>query len=96
MPVTLADALRLGLAMLAGILVGLERGGHAHPAGLRTTILVCIAACLARLRRDEIVRVITTAATIRLVAAIGLCFGATQPNSPLRWTPDQTSGRAQP
>lgn len=37
-------ALRLGLSVLAGALVGLDRGEHGRPAGLRTTILVCLAA----------------------------------------------------
>ncbi len=40
-------ALRLALALLAGALVGLDRGEHAEPAGLRTMILVCLAACVA-------------------------------------------------
>ncbi len=37
-------ALRLGLSVLAGALIGLDRGEHGRPAGLRTTILVCLAA----------------------------------------------------
>jgi putative Mg2+ transporter-C (MgtC) family protein len=36
--------LRLALTVLAGIVVGLNRGGHGHAAGLRTTLLVCLAA----------------------------------------------------
>jgi uncharacterized membrane protein YhiD involved in acid resistance len=40
-----ADVLfRLALGFSAGFLVGLDRGEHAHPAGLRTTILVSVAA----------------------------------------------------
>jgi putative Mg2+ transporter-C (MgtC) family protein len=112
-------ALRLGLALLAGIVLGLERGRHAHPAGLRTTVLVCVAACLAMLqanaillqtadthnnlfrldvmrlplgilsgigflgagailRRGDVIRGVTTAATIWIVTVIGLCFGGGQ------------------
>jgi putative Mg2+ transporter-C (MgtC) family protein len=34
------------LAVLLGGLIGLEREIHAHPAGLRTHILVCLGSCL--------------------------------------------------
>ena len=34
-------ALRLGLAVLCGGLVGMEREAHNRPAGFRTHILVC-------------------------------------------------------
>ncbi|HTU26955.1 MAG TPA: MgtC/SapB family protein [Pirellulales bacterium] len=37
-------ALRLALTVVAGGLVGLDRGEHGRAAGLRTTILVCLAA----------------------------------------------------
>lgn len=39
--------LRLGLAMAAGAIVGINRGRHGRAAGLRTTLLVCTAAALA-------------------------------------------------
>jgi putative Mg2+ transporter-C (MgtC) family protein len=39
-------ALRLILTIVAGAVIGLNRGEHGHPAGLRTTILVCLAASL--------------------------------------------------
>jgi len=42
-------ALRLGLAVLAGAAVGLDRGEHGRPAGLRTNLLVCLAAAVAML-----------------------------------------------
>ncbi len=42
-------ALRLGLAVLFGGIIGLERGANKHPAGMRTHILVCIGAALAML-----------------------------------------------
>jgi putative Mg2+ transporter-C (MgtC) family protein len=38
--------LRLLLAAVLGGLIGWERGRHGHVAGLRTHILVCMAACL--------------------------------------------------
>lgn len=49
MPLTLGwreIALRLALTVVAGALIGLNRGGHGHSAGLRTTLLVCLAASL--------------------------------------------------
>ncbi|MBV9999095.1 MAG: MgtC/SapB family protein [Verrucomicrobia bacterium] len=42
-------ALRLVLTVLAGGLIGLNRGEHGHPAGLRTTLLVCLAASITML-----------------------------------------------
>jgi putative Mg2+ transporter-C (MgtC) family protein len=111
--------LRLAGAFIAGLLIGLDRGEHAHPAGLRTTILITVAAAVAMvqanwlvvhtadthvsilrldmmrlplgilsgvgfigagviLRRGEIVRGITTAATIWIATVVGLCFGGGQ------------------
>jgi putative Mg2+ transporter-C (MgtC) family protein len=52
MPTTLEwgdIALRLALTVLAGALIGFDRGEHGRPAGLRTTILVCLAAAFAML-----------------------------------------------
>lgn len=39
--------LRMGLAALAGGLLGIERERRGRAAGLRTTLLVCLAACIA-------------------------------------------------
>jgi putative Mg2+ transporter-C (MgtC) family protein len=39
--------LRLVLASAAGATFGLDRGGHGEPAGMRTTLLVCLAAATA-------------------------------------------------
>src|SRR5437879_4208275 len=39
--------LRLLMAFLAGFVVGWERESHGRPAGLRTTILACVASALA-------------------------------------------------
>ena len=41
--------LRLGLALLAGMVVGYERESHGRAAGLRTTMLGCVASALAML-----------------------------------------------
>jgi putative Mg2+ transporter-C (MgtC) family protein len=121
-PLTLAwheIAIRLALSVVAGALIGLDRGEHGRPAGLRTTLLVCLAAAVAMiqanllmatrgktadsfvvldlmrlplgiltgmgfigagaiLRRDDMVRGVTTAATLWFVTVIGLCFGGGQ------------------
>jgi putative Mg2+ transporter-C (MgtC) family protein len=53
MPITISwhDILiRLALTVLAGFLIGLDRGEHRRPAGLRTTLLVCLAASLAMIQ----------------------------------------------
>jgi putative Mg2+ transporter-C (MgtC) family protein len=112
-------ALRLGLAVLASALLGFDRGARGHAAGLRTTILVGLAAALAMsqanillpvdgktsssfsvldlmrmplgiltgvgfigggaiLKRGDIVRGVTTAATLWVTTVIGLCFGGGQ------------------
>jgi putative Mg2+ transporter-C (MgtC) family protein len=41
--------LRLAMTVAAGAAIGLNRGEHGKPAGLRTTILVCLAASVAML-----------------------------------------------
>jgi len=40
---------RLGVSLLLGGLIGLERMVHKHPAGMRTFMLICIGATLATL-----------------------------------------------
>lgn len=44
--------LRLLLATVFGLLIGLNRDERGHPAGMRTTLLVCLAACLAQLQAN--------------------------------------------
>src|SRR5438477_5568478 len=39
--------LRILMAFLAGFVVGWERESHGRPAGLRTTILACVASAVA-------------------------------------------------
>ncbi|MES2220731.1 MAG: MgtC/SapB family protein [Acidobacteriota bacterium] len=43
-------ALRLALASVASFIIGLNRDEHGHPAGIRTTMLVCLAATFAMLQ----------------------------------------------
>ncbi len=43
-------ALRLVCTLLAGAVIGLNRSEHGRAAGIRTAILVCLAACLAMLQ----------------------------------------------
>jgi putative Mg2+ transporter-C (MgtC) family protein len=45
-------ALRLLLTVVAGAAIGFERGGRGRAAGLRTTLLVALAACLAMLQAN--------------------------------------------
>lgn len=44
--------LRLSLTFVAGACVGFNRGEHGRPAGLRTTLLVCLAACIAMIQAN--------------------------------------------
>lgn len=45
-------AIRILLTVLAGAAIGFERGEQGHAAGLRTTLLVSLAACLAMLQAN--------------------------------------------
>jgi putative Mg2+ transporter-C (MgtC) family protein len=45
-------ALRLVLTVLAGGLVGLDRERHGRPVGLRTTLLVCLAASISMIQAN--------------------------------------------
>ncbi|HEY2827486.1 MAG TPA: MgtC/SapB family protein [Pirellulales bacterium] len=45
-------SLRLLLAFVAGACIGFNRGEHGRPAGLRTTLLVCLAACISMLQAN--------------------------------------------
>jgi putative Mg2+ transporter-C (MgtC) family protein len=45
-------ALRLTLSALAGGLIGFDRGEHGRPAGLRTTLLVCLLAAVAMVQAN--------------------------------------------
>ncbi len=55
MPLTLTwheIVVRLALAVVAGGLVGLDRGQHGRPTGLRTNLLVCLAATVAMIQTN--------------------------------------------
>lgn len=114
-----AIILRLFCTVIAGGLIGFEREEHRRSAGLRTTLLVALAAAIsmiqmnllmptvgkagdsfvvmdvmrlplgiltgvgfigagAILRRGEMVKGVTTAATLWYVTVLGLCFGGGQ------------------
>jgi putative Mg2+ transporter-C (MgtC) family protein len=47
-----AIALRLGITLLAGGLLGADRSRNGHPAGLRTVLLVTLAASVAMIQMD--------------------------------------------
>ena len=46
---------RVALAFFAGMLLGLDRESHGRAAGLRTTILVCVAAALGMIFAEQVV-----------------------------------------
>jgi putative Mg2+ transporter-C (MgtC) family protein len=55
MPITLRwtdIAVRLALTVLAGALIGINRSERGRPAGLRTTLLVCLAASVAMIQAN--------------------------------------------
>lgn len=61
MPVTLhaSDiALRFALTFLAGLLIGTNRGQHGRPAGMRTTLLVCLAASVAMMQANALMNTV--------------------------------------
>src|ERR1700728_2494416 len=60
MPLTMTwqeIALRLALSVWAGGLIGLDRGERGRPAGLRTTLLVCLAAAVAMIQTNLLLAV---------------------------------------
>jgi putative Mg2+ transporter-C (MgtC) family protein len=48
--------IRIGCAMVAGMILGLERESHGRAAGLKTTILACVASCLAMILSEDFYR----------------------------------------
>jgi putative Mg2+ transporter-C (MgtC) family protein len=56
-------ALRLALAVIAGAAVGFNREARSQTAGLRTTVLVCLAACIAMVLSNELLG--TTGRTLK-------------------------------
>jgi putative Mg2+ transporter-C (MgtC) family protein len=45
-------AARLMLTVVAGLIIGFNRGEHGRPAGMRTTLLVCLAASLSMIQAN--------------------------------------------
>jgi putative Mg2+ transporter-C (MgtC) family protein len=61
MPVTLdwqQITIRLALTVLAGLVIGFNRGEHGRPAGLRTTLLVCLAASIAMIQANLLMNMV--------------------------------------
>lgn len=48
--------IRIGCAMAAGLVLGLERESHGRAAGLKTTMLACVASCLAMILSEDFYR----------------------------------------
>ncbi|MBV8476935.1 MAG: MgtC/SapB family protein [Acidobacteria bacterium] len=51
-------ALRLSLSFLGGLIIGLNRGQKGRPAGMRTTVLVCLAATIAMLQANALLNTV--------------------------------------
>lgn len=57
LPLDLKEVMiRIGCAMAAGLILGLERESHGRAAGLKTTILACVASCLAMILSEDFYR----------------------------------------
>ena len=68
--------LKLGCAFLAGLALGLEREYNGHAAGLRTTLLVCLAPALAVLMTDAVADATARGRVIQgLFAGVGFIGG---------------------
>jgi putative Mg2+ transporter-C (MgtC) family protein len=50
--------------MAAGLILGLERESHGRAAGLKTTILACVASCLAMILSEDFYRETAIAGTV--------------------------------
>jgi putative Mg2+ transporter-C (MgtC) family protein len=48
--------IRLGLSLIAGLVIGIERESHGRAAGLRTTLIVCLSSCVAMIVSDSFYR----------------------------------------
>lgn len=53
---------RLALTLIAGVLIGLNRWERGRPAGLRTTVLVCLAASVAMIEANLLLETVGRAA----------------------------------
>ena len=66
----LAVVLRILLAILAGGLLGMERGMKNRPAGMRTYMLVCVGPCLIMLTNQYVFQVYDAGDPVRLGAQV--------------------------
>ena len=66
----LAVALRILVAILAGGLLGMERGMKNRPAGMRTYMLVCVGACLIMLTNQYVYQYFGTGDPVRMGAQV--------------------------
>ena len=66
----LAVALRILIAILAGGLLGMERGMKNRPAGMRTYMLVCVGSCLIMLTNQYVFQVYGAGDPVRLGAQV--------------------------
>lgn len=66
----LAVAVRILIAIVAGGLLGLERGMKNRPAGMRTYMLVCVGSCLIMVTNQFVYQVFGTGDPVRLGAQV--------------------------
>ena len=66
----LAVILRILIAILAGGLLGMERGMKNRPAGMRTYMLVCVGSCLIMLTNQYVYQTYGTGDPVRLGAQV--------------------------
>ena len=66
----LAVAVRILIAIVAGGLLGLERGMKNRPAGMRTYMLVCVGSCLIMLTNQYVFQVYGAGDPVRLGAQV--------------------------
>ena len=66
----LSVCIRLALATLLGGIIGLERGAHGQPAGLRTFALVCLGAAIAMVTDEYLMETYGTGDPARLAAQV--------------------------
>lgn len=66
----LAIAVRILIAIMAGGLLGMERGMKNRPAGMRTYMLVCVGSCLIMLTNQYVFQVYGAGDPVRLGAQV--------------------------
>lgn len=66
----IAVAVRIAVAIIAGGLIGLERGLKNRPAGMRTYMVVCLGACLIMLTNQYVCQVFKTGDPVRMGAQV--------------------------